>query len=79
MNNEKGGKIVTKFAFTTSKSYFYFISHFYLYFIRVKGVKTLVNKKLTFNKRGLLNVSALFINFFTPLALIKSESPQKNK
>ena len=79
MNNEKGGKIVTKFASTTSKSYFYFISYFYLYFIRVKEVKTLVNKKLTFNKRGLLNVSALFINFFTPLALRKSESPQKNK
>ena len=79
MNNEKGGKIVTKFESTTSKSYFYFISYFYLYFIRVKEVKTLVNRKLTFNKRGLLNVSALFINFFTPLALIKSESPQKNK
>lgn len=49
------------------------------YFIRVKGVKTLVNKKLTFNKRGLLNVSASFINFLTPLVLIKSESSQKNK
>ena len=48
-------------------------------FIRAEGVKKLVNKKLTFNKRGLLNVSALFNKFFTTLALINSESSQKNK